>query len=57
MPDAIYAVSLKNPDQFITHSFSISTNSGTKTLRLRSEIRKCDIIFERGIINFLRKER
>ena len=54
MPGAIYAVSF--PDQFITHSFRISTDLGTKkTLRLRSDIRKCDIIFEREI--FLRKER
>ena len=53
MPGAIYAVSF--PDQFITHSFRISTDLGTKTLRLRSDIRKCDIVFEREI--FLRKER
>ena len=54
MPGAIYAVSAF-PDQFITHSFRISTDLGTKTLRLRSDIRKSDIIFEREI--FLRKER
>ena len=53
MPGAIYAVSF--PDQFITQSFRISTDFGTKTLRLRPDIRKCDIIFEREI--FLRKER
>ena len=52
MPGAIYAVSF--PDQFITHSFRISTDLGTKTLKLRSHIRKCDITFEREI--FLRKE-
>ena len=52
MPGAIYAVSF--PDQFTTHSFHISTDLGTKTLRLRFDIRKCDIIFEIEI--FLRKE-
>ena len=52
-PGAIYAVSF--PEQFITHSFRISTDLGTKTLRLRSDIRKYDIIPEREI--FLRKER
>ena len=53
MPGAIYAVSF--PDQVITHSFRISTDLGTKTLSLHSDIRNCDIIFEREI--FLRKER
>ena len=47
MPGAIYEVSF--PDQFITHSFRISTDLETKPLRLRSDITKCDIIFEREI--------
>ena len=53
MPGAIYGVSF--PDQFIAHSFRISTDLGTKTLRLRSDIRKCDTVFQREI--FPRKER